>query len=77
MKLTGKTVEVPRFAITVESFDQEERRLPGIGETVKVIAYSDGEALSGKGKYNAPFRDVYLGRDERLVDGKPSREIQR
>lgn len=68
-KLMGKTVEVPRFAIAVELSDQAERRLHGIGETVKVIAYFDGDALPGQGKYNPPFRDVYLGSDEKLVAG--------
>ena len=68
-KFMGKTVEVPRFAIAVELSDQAERRLHGIGETVKVIAYFDGDALPGQGRYNPPFRDVYLGSDEKLVDG--------
>ncbi|HYM77376.1 MAG TPA: hypothetical protein VE377_15485 [Candidatus Dormibacteraeota bacterium] len=65
----GKTVEVPRFAIAVELSDQAQRRLHGIGETVKVIAYFDGDAVPGQGRSNPPFRDVYLGSDEKLVDG--------
>ncbi len=68
-KLMGKTVEVPHFAIAVELSGQAERRLHGIGETVKVIAYFDGDALPGQGRYNPPFRDVYLGSEEKLVDG--------
>jgi hypothetical protein len=39
-----------------------------MGESVKVIAYFDGDALPGQGKYNAPMRDVYLGMAERAVD---------
>ena len=53
----------------VELSDQAERRLHGIGETVTVIAFFDGDALPGQGRYNPPFRDVYLGSDEKLVDG--------
>ena len=67
-KLVGKTVEVPSFAIAIKLSDQAEKRLRNMGETVKVIAYFDGDALPGKGKYNPPFRDVYLGSDEKLVD---------
>ena len=36
---------------------------------MKVIAYFDGDALPGQGKDNSPFRGVYLGSDEKLVDG--------
>ena len=68
-RLMSKTVPVPSFAITVKLSDLAERRLRSIGETINVIAYFDGDALPGKGKYNAPFRDVYLGSDEKLVDG--------
>ncbi len=68
-KLVGRTVEVPRFAIAVKLSDPAEMRLRSIGETVKVIAYFDGDALPGQGTYNPPFRDVYLGSDEKLVDG--------
>ena len=39
-------------------------------ESVKVIAYFDGDPLPGQGKYNPPMRDVYLGMDEKLVDDK-------
>jgi len=30
----------------------------------------DGDALPGKGKYNPPMRDVFLGDHEELVDGQ-------
>lgn len=68
-KLTGNTVEVPSFAIAVKLSDPAEKRLRSIGETVRVIAYFDGDALPGQGKDNAPFRDVYLGSDEKEVEG--------
>ena len=68
-KLTGKTVEVPPFAIAVKLSDQAEKRLRNMGETVSVAVYFDGDAVPGQGTYNAPFRDVYLGSDEKLVDG--------
>ena len=65
---TGATVEVPQFAIAVELSDKAERRLRSIGESVLVIAYFDGDALPGKGKYNPPNRDVFLGNVEKMVD---------
>jgi hypothetical protein len=68
-KFTGKSVAVPSFSIAIKLSGEAERRLHTIGETVKVIAYFDGDALQGQGKYNPPFRDVYLGREEKLVDG--------
>ena len=67
-KLIGKTVEVPHFAIAVRLPNEEDKRLRSIGETVKVIAYFDGDALPGQVRDNAPFRDVFLGNDEKLVD---------
>jgi hypothetical protein len=67
-EVTGKTVEVPHFAIAVKLSDQAEKRLHSIGESVLVIAYFDGDALPGQGKYNPPNRDVFLGNDEKLVD---------
>jgi hypothetical protein len=66
---TEKSVEVPEFSIAVKLSQAAEKRLQTLNESVLVIAYCDGNALPGQGKYNAPFRDVYLGSDERLVDG--------
>lgn len=67
-KLVGKTVEVPHFAIAVKLSNEADKRLRSVGETVKVIAYFDGDALPGQAQDNAPFRDVFLGNDEKLVD---------
>jgi hypothetical protein len=43
----GKTVQVPHFAIAVKLSGEADKRLRSIGETVKVIAYFDGDALPG------------------------------
>ena len=65
---TGPTVDVPRFAVVVTLSRAAVDRLHGIGESVKVVAYFDGDALPGQGKYNPAMRDVYLGMAERAVD---------
>jgi hypothetical protein len=62
------TVPVPRFSIAVKLSDRARRRLQSIHESVLVIASFDGDPLPGQGRYNAPFRDVYLGNDQKLVD---------
>jgi hypothetical protein len=66
---SGPTVDVPPFAIAVKLSPKAEVRLTSLHETVKVIALFDGDPLPGQGKYNPPNRDVFLGSDERLVDG--------
>jgi hypothetical protein len=65
---TGGTVDVPQFAIAVKLSEQAEKRLHSIGESVLVVAYFDGDALPGQGKYEPPNRDVVLGNDEKMVD---------
>jgi hypothetical protein len=67
-RLTGPTVEVPEFAIAVKLSPKAEQRLRSVHESVKVIAYFDGDPLPGQGKYNPPNRDVFLGSDEKLAD---------
>ena len=62
------TVPVPRFSIAVKLSERARQRLRSLHESVRVIAYFDGDPLPGQGRYNAPFRDVFLGNDERLVD---------
>lgn len=62
------TVLVPRFSIAIRLSDNARQRLHSLHESVRVIAYFDGDPLPGQGRDNAPFRDVYLGNDERLVD---------
>jgi hypothetical protein len=62
------TVAVPSFSVAVKLSEQAHQRLQSIHETVLVIAYFDGDPLPGQGQYNAPFRDVFLGNDERLVN---------
>jgi len=61
-------VPVPRFSIAVKLSERARQRLQSIHESVLVIAYFDGDPLPGQGRYNAPFRDVFLGNDEKLVD---------
>jgi len=67
---TGPTVSVPKFSIAVKLSPAADERLRKLGESIKVIAYFDGDPLPGQGKYNPPMRDVYLGMAERLVDSK-------
>ncbi len=62
------TVPVPRFSIAVKLSDKARQELQRMQESVLVIAYFDGDPLPGQGRYNAPFRDVYLGKDQKLVD---------
>ncbi len=69
LKSSGSTVDVPPFAIAVKLSPKADERLRSLHETVKVIAYFDGDPLPGQGKYNPPNRDVFLGSDEKLVDG--------
>jgi len=61
-------VPLPRFSIAVKLSERARQRLQSIHESVLVIAYFDGDPLPGQGRYNAPFRDVYLGNDQKLVD---------
>jgi hypothetical protein len=49
-----KTVPVPSFSITVKLSAIAQHRLQQMQESVKVIAYFDGDPLPGQGKYNAP-----------------------
>lgn len=61
---------MPEFAIAIKLSPKAEERLCNLHETVKVISYFDGDPLPGQGKYNPPFRGVFLGSDEKLVDDK-------
>ncbi len=62
------TVPVPRFSVAVTLSEHARQRLQSLHELVLVIAYFDGDPLPGKGKYNAPFRGVFLGNDQKLAD---------
>src|ERR1019366_5912347 len=62
------TVPVPRFSIAVTLSEHARQRLQSIHESVLVIAYFDGDPLPAQGRDNAPFRDVFLGNDQKLVD---------
>lgn len=68
--LSGATVDVPQFAIAVKLSPAAESQLRSMHESVKVIAYFDGDPLPGQGTYGPPMRDVYLGMDEKEVDEK-------
>jgi hypothetical protein len=63
------TVPVPKFSIAVKLSSLAEKRLQTMHESVLVIVYFDGDPLPGQGTYNAPFRDVFLGNDQKLADG--------
>jgi hypothetical protein len=67
-EFAGPTVDLPEFAIAVKLSPSAGKQLRSIHESVLVIAYFDGDALPGQGKYNPPMRDVFLGQDEKLVD---------
>ena len=62
------TVAVPTFSIAVKLSERAHRKLEAIHESVLVIAYFDGDPLPGQGRFNAPFRDVFLGKNEKMVD---------
>jgi len=66
----NRSIAVPEFSISIKLSEAAENQLQSMHESVLVIAYFDGDALPGQGKYNAPFRDVYLGSSEKLVDAK-------
>jgi len=70
LSLFQRTVAVPEFSISVKLSEKAGKQLKSMHESVKVIAYFDGDPLPGQGKDNAPFRDVFLGSDEKLVDAK-------
>ena len=63
-------VSVPKFSIAVKLSAAADERLRKLGESIKVIAYFDGNPLPGQGRYEPPMRDVYLGMAEKLVDSK-------
>jgi hypothetical protein len=65
---SDNTVAVPTFIISIKLSPMAEAKLHDLKETILVIAYFDGDPLPGQGHYNPPFRDVYLGEGERLVD---------
>lgn len=65
-----RTVAVPEFSISVRLSEAAEKRLKSMHESVLVIAYFDGDPLPGQGKDNSPFRGVFLGSDEMLVDAE-------
>jgi hypothetical protein len=73
----GPMVDVPSFSLLVKLSPAAEARLRGIGESVKVVAYFDGDPLPGKGEYNPPMRPVYLGMAERGVDDKGVAHLDR
>jgi hypothetical protein len=67
---TGPTLDVPGFSIAVKLSPAAGNRLRNMGESIKVLAMFDGDALPGQGKYNAPMRDVYLGSAEKSVNDR-------
>lgn len=69
-ELTGPTLDVPKFTIAVKLSPTANDRLRKLGESIKVIAYFDGEPLPGQGRYNPPMRDVYLGMAEKPVNAR-------
>ena len=66
--LDDLTVSVPSFSISVRLSPLAQQKLESMHEGVLVIAYFDGDALPGQGQSNAPFRSVFLGGDQKLVN---------
>jgi hypothetical protein len=60
----GKKVKGDDFTIDVKLSQAASSRLGKLNETVKVIAYFDGDGKKIEGQETAPFRDVYLGQKE-------------
>jgi hypothetical protein len=67
-RIYDKRVEVPEFSIAVKLSQPAADRLHSLNESIVVAAYLDGDALPGQGRNNDPFRGVFLGSDEKLVD---------
>jgi hypothetical protein len=65
---TGPMLDVPPFSLVVRLSRAADDRLRGMGESMEMVAYFDGDALPGQGKYNPPMRPVYLGAAGRAVD---------
>jgi hypothetical protein len=66
----GPTVEVPPFTVAVTLSPAAEKRLHALGESVKVLAYFDGDPLIGPKQFNRPEPEIHLGSAEKLVDEK-------
>jgi hypothetical protein len=63
-----RTLAVPNFSISVKLSDAAHKKLQAAHESVLVIAYFDGDPVTGKEKDNSPMRDVVLGGEQKLTD---------
>ena len=58
------TVPVPRFSIAVKLSERALQRLQSLHESVRVIAYFDGDPLPGQDGTTPHFEMSFLGNDE-------------
>lgn len=63
------TMTLPAFSVRVELSEAAARELGETGETVLVAAHFDGPGEPIPGEHVGPWRDVYLGRAEREMEG--------
>jgi hypothetical protein len=61
---SGKKVKGDDFKVEVKLSKAASSKLAGLNETIKVIAFFDGDGEKIKGQDSAPFRDVFLGKKE-------------
>ena len=60
----GKQVKGSDFDVEVKLSKAASAKLTELNETIKVIAFFDGDGEKIKGQNTAPFRDVFLGKKE-------------
>jgi hypothetical protein len=61
---SGMKVKGDDFTVEVKLSKAASSKLAELDETIKVIAFFDGDGEKIKGKDPAPFRDVFLGNTE-------------
>lgn len=61
---SGKQVKGNDFNIEVKLSKAASSKLTELNETIKLIAFFDGDGEKIKGQDTTPFRDVYLGKME-------------
>ena len=66
--------QTPALEVSVELSKAAKAKLSSLHESVRVIAYFDGDSKSGPSEANAPFRAVYIGSTDATAEpGKIAR----
>jgi hypothetical protein len=61
---SGMKVKGDDFIVEVKLSMAASSKLAELNETIKVIAFFDGDGEKIKGQDSTPFRDVFLGKEE-------------